>query len=108
MEEDQIPGVSRAGFAAFAAAPSPQAHNRIRSQRFSASSRRRDLNRFKTKIAMAYGAADMVRHDALILPQVANPQPDGIFGKDTQPRYHSALSCPGFHAKPGCSCRKLE
>jgi hypothetical protein len=54
-----------------------------RSQRFSASSRLRDLNRLAIRTAVACRTADIERQDATILPWHANPAPDGIFGKDT-------------------------
>ena len=54
-----------------------------RRNRFSASSRIRDLNT-STNILSICGIAIIVRNDAMILPYNANPMPDGIFGKDNR------------------------
>jgi len=55
--------------------------SRCRRNRFSTSSRRRDLNRLATNIPSVRRIATIGFH-AMILPHDANPGSDAIFGKD--------------------------
>src|SRR5436190_973395 len=61
-----------------------------RRNRFSASNRRRDLNKPTMNIPSECGSATIGGDHAMILPHNANPQPDGIFGKEN--RFYSRLT----------------